>query len=127
MPSLDKMSQVSGMSMPHTGEMIGAVLQERHVSDAQLSRLLDVPASAVGRYHQQHTIHAALLWKIGLVLEHNFFADLAAAFPKAGVSVGDREKDLEAQVADLQRQLADAQKENAVYLKVLGVLGKKGE
>jgi len=122
MPSLNKMSHTNGQPMPHTGKLIGEVLKERHVANAELARLLDVPPTAVSRYYEQHTIHAALLWKMGLVLEHNFFADLAAVFPVPSSAGSVREQALEKELADLRLQLAEAQKENETLMKVLGVL-----
>lgn len=124
MPSLQKMSQTHGKSMPHTGQLIRAEMQRQHVKAADLARQLGVPSSAIPRYLQQSTIHAALLWKIGQVLHHNFFAAIAAEFPQPGTA-SPNEQLLQQQITDLQAQLADAQKENQVYQKVLAQLGAR--
>lgn len=80
MPNLKKMRQTTGEPMPHNGEMIKQVMKQRRLTLSQMARLMDVTPSGIREYLAQPTLHAALLWKLGQVLEHNFLAQLSAAF-----------------------------------------------
>jgi plasmid maintenance system antidote protein VapI len=116
MGTLTKMSHVNGeQKMPHAGKLLEKVLEEKGVSKAELARRLDIHPIGITHYIKQHTLHAALLWKIGLAINHNFLADLSAAFPIETLSNKE---------AQLQQQLADLEKKLAVYQEVLKISGK---
>jgi len=116
MGTLTKMSHVnSEQKMPHAGKLLQKVLQDKGISKAELARRLDIHAIGVTHYVKQHTLHAALLWKIGLVINHNFLADLSAAFPIETLS--NKEVQLQQQVVDLEKKLA-------VYQEILKITGK---
>jgi transcriptional regulator with XRE-family HTH domain len=68
--------------VPHNGQLVKQILETRKVTKSELARKLGVSAGGVNAYLRQPTLHAALLWKIGLILEHDFFTDLAAHFPQ---------------------------------------------
>jgi transcriptional regulator with XRE-family HTH domain len=111
MPDLSKMYKTNGMIMPHVGKMVETAMENKHITKAELARRLDVHPIGINRYLRQATLHAALLWKIGQVLNHNFFEELSLQFPLVKeVSV---EETLKKQVEDLQK------KENELYKKLL--------
>ena len=112
MPQLHKM-QISGM--PHTGKLLADVMKQRAVTKTELGRRMNLAVSGINQYTKQTSLHAALLWKLGEVLNYNFFAVLAREFPVNDVS--DKER-------DLQQQLTDVKKENELYQKILS--GKLG-
>jgi hypothetical protein len=127
MPSLQKMQQVVGKPMPHAGQMVRRVMDKQLVNQAELSRRMQVSQTTLTRMLRQPTLHAALLWKLGLVLQHNFFEPLALDFPIAPQPTAaalEQTQQLQQQIAALQQQLAEAQLENRVYQKVLGQVGK---
>lgn len=123
MPSLQKMQQVIGKPMPHAGQMVRRVMDKQLVNQAELSRRMQVSQTTLTRMLRQPTLHAALLWKLGLVLQHNFFEALALDFPIAPQPTAaalEQTQQLQQQITALQQQLAEAQLENRVYQKVLG-------
>jgi transcriptional regulator with XRE-family HTH domain len=80
MPKLSKMIQAKGASMPHNGQLVKQILESRKVTKSELAHQLGVSPGGVNAYLGQPTLHAALLWKIGQILEYNFFADLSGGF-----------------------------------------------
>lgn len=120
MPSLKKMSSVTGPAMPHNGQLLQQAMAARHLTKTQLAQLLNVTASGVQEYLKQPTLYAALLWKAGLVLEENFFARLAAAFPVQAVT--DAELNLQQQIAGLQAEITALKIENETYKKILAYI-----
>lgn len=127
MPSLQKMQQVVGKPMPHAGQMVRRVMDKQLVNQAELSRRMQVSQTTLTRMLRQPTLHAALLWKLGLVLQYNFFEPLAMDFPIAPqptAAAVEQTQELQQQITALQQQLAETQLENRVYQKVLERLGK---
>lgn len=111
MPNLSKMTHTAGKPMPHLGRLVTLVMQQQHISQAALARGLGVSGTTLARSLQQHTIHAALLWKMGQLLGHNFFATLAAEFPLPAAPTT-------AELA-LQQQIAALEQEVEVYKRVV--------
>lgn len=120
MPSLTKMQNSMGKTAPHIGQMVARVIVDRNITKSQLARWLQIHPSGIDRYLKQSTLHVALLWKLGEVLQYNFFAALTQEFPIAYVS----EKDVQ-EKQQLQQQIADLQKENELYQKVLRISNGK--
>jgi hypothetical protein len=113
MPSLNKMNQVNGKkAMPHAGNLLKKVLNEKRISNAALARAINIHPVGLGRYLKQPTLHAALLWKIGLVLNYNFFELLSNEFPVKEAGISGKE-------AQLQQEINDLKKEVELYKKVL--------
>lgn len=110
MPNLKKMRQTSGVPMPHNGEMVKKVMKAQRLTLSQMARLMDVTPSGIREYLAQPTLHAALLWKLGQVLQHNFMYQLSAAFPIQTPTPLEQE---------LQQQLAAKEAEIATLQKIL--------
>lgn len=126
MPSLQKMQQVVGKPMPHAGQLVRRIMQKQLVNQAELSRRMQVSQTTLTRMLRQPTLHAALLWKLGLVLQYNFFEVLALDFPVAPPPTAaalEQTQQLQQQITTLQQQLAEAQLENRVCQKVLERVG----
>jgi transcriptional regulator with XRE-family HTH domain len=109
MPSLAKMTEPAGKPLPHVGDLVQAVMQRQHVTTAELARRLRCSHTTLMRSLRQQTIHAALLWKIGLLLKHNFMADLALAFPVEPPPAA-RELALQQELDALRRELEVVQR-----------------
>lgn len=115
MPKFHKMHSTTGNTMPHIGNLLAQVVKQQMITHKELAQKLGIHPSGINLYIKQPSMHAALLWKIGEVLEYNFFAVLAREFPVDNVSNKEH---------DLQQQLADVKKENELYQKILaGRLG----
>jgi plasmid maintenance system antidote protein VapI len=115
MSQLTKMNQLNGQKpMPHAGKLLQQVMQMRGIRNAELARRLDIHPIGITQYLKQNTLHAALLWKLGLVLDYNFFVALSNEFPIAAPS---------AHELQLQQQVINLQMEIDIYQKVLQIKG----
>lgn len=110
MPRFNKMQSNTGSTMPHIGSMLVQVMKLRMITKTELARKMDIATSGINQYCKLPSMHAALLWKLGEILEYDFFAVLSKGFPMQSPS--EKEK-------DLQQQLADLKKENDIYQKIL--------
>jgi hypothetical protein len=115
MPPLRKMYITSGKPLPHVGAKLKQLLKEKRLSNAWLCRQLNVNGTAANQYIRQQSMHAALMWKLGQVLDFNFFAWLSTEFPMESSTPLEQ---------DLQQQIVDLKKENEIYQKILA--GKLG-
>jgi transcriptional regulator with XRE-family HTH domain len=93
--------------MPHAGNLLYKIMLEKRVSQAALARGLNVSDTGVLRYLQQPSLHAAILWKEGKILNHNFFEELSALHP---VKKSNAEK---------EQELADLKKELEIYKRIV--------
>lgn len=66
--------------MPPIGELIRIELKSQERSVSWLARKLSCDRSSVYRLFQKRSIDTAVLWRISLLLHHNFFEDLACNF-----------------------------------------------
>jgi transcriptional regulator with XRE-family HTH domain len=96
--------------MPHVGAMLAQLLKEKRLTKAWLCRRLNVNGTAANQYIRQQSMHAALMWKLGQVLEFDFFAWLSKEFPMESSTPLEQ---------DLQQQLIDLKKENELYKNLL--------
>ena len=115
MPQLRKMYTTSGKPLPHVGAKLAQLLKEKRLTKAWLCRRLNVNGTAANQYIRQQSMHAALMWKLGQVLEFDFFAWLSKEFPMESSTPLEQ---------DLQQQIVDLKKENELYKNLLtGKLG----
>lgn len=124
MPSFEKMLQSPGKSLPHLGEMISDALAAQRLTPTDMARRMDLSLTGLLSTLRQPTVQGAVLWKAGIMLQHNFFADLAQQHP-VPAPPSNREKEMEQQLAAAQQQITDLQKENVLYQKVLAALNVK--
>lgn len=94
---------------PHMGKLLAQTLRKKNWAKTDLCRALDVSDTGVTAYCKQPSLQAGILWKAGLALKYNFFAELAALFPhppEAGNPLQKRVEILEKEKEDLQKELA---------------------
>jgi len=116
MPQLRKMYTTAGKPLPHVGAKLKQLLKEKRLTNTWLCKQLNVNGTAANQYIRQQSMHAALMWKLGQVLDFDFFAWLSGEFPLQKISQ---------QELDLQQQITDLKKENELYQKILS--GKLGQ
>ena len=86
---------------PHIGQMMAKRMAEARISQADVARRLNINPSAVARYAGQESVQVGIVWKMGLALGHNFFAELSDAFPLQPPTT-----EVEARIAELEKELA---------------------
>ena len=64
----------------HIGKRIQEVMKEKHCSAIQMAAALGCDRSNVYNLFSRASVDTALLAKVGHVLRHNFFRELAAEF-----------------------------------------------
>lgn len=116
MPRFNKMLANVSKPIPHNGQLLAQVMNKRMMTVAKLARKMGIASNGIRQYCKLPSLHAALLWKLGEILEYDFFAVLSKEFLMHSPS--EREQ-------DLQQQLTDLKKENEIYQKILaGRLGQ---
>jgi hypothetical protein len=100
---------------PHMGELVEKVMYDKGATNLGVGKSMGRAHTSVARYKLEPSLQGRILWKLGLVLQHNFFADLSAQFPiqvtspehvqeVAALNEVIKEKDL--QIRDLEKELA---------------------
>jgi hypothetical protein len=102
---------------PHMGEIVKKVMSDNKIVAVSVAESIGVPYSGVARYKQQHTLQGRILWKLGLVMEHNFFADLSALFPIKAASA--EELALTKIIQEKDQRITDLEKELAIYKEIV--------
>jgi len=116
MSRFTRMLSNTGKPMPHAGRLLAQVMKQSLMTNTKVAQRLGIAPSGVNQYCKQPTLHAALLWKLGEILEYDFFAALSREFPLQAPSEKEKE---------LQQQITDLKKENEIYQKILS--GKLGQ
>lgn len=115
---------------PHMGHLLGKRIREKKIVRAALARKIGVADTGVTRYLAQPSLQMAIIWKVGLAMGHNFFAELSDAFPvqvpDEALAATQQAADalIKAQLAEKDQRIADLEKELAIYKGI--VMGGKG-
>ncbi|MGK4568362.1 hypothetical protein [Flavobacterium sp. 3HN19-14] len=103
---------------PHVGQLLMEYRKQHKVNVAALARELDVSRNGAIDYYKRESLQIGVLWKISLVLGHNFFTALADALPLASES--SVATDLRKQLAEKEEVIAGLEKELEVYRRIVG-------
>ena len=95
----------------HIGTLLKRYIKENNVSKAALARALGIGPPNLEVRLKQPSFRTDVLLRISSLLEHNFFADIAAMLPKelSTSTIGDKAKDdliaeLELEIKMLKRE-----------------------
>lgn len=89
---------------------------ERNLSKTDLSRKMGRAHTTIRTMLKSTSHQAYILYQLSVVLNHNFFSDLALWLPK---EIPGREKLDDKRVAELEEQIRELKAENRVLLKLL--------
>jgi hypothetical protein len=113
---------------PHMGEMVEKVMNEKGVNNTVVSEKISRSRTGVARYKLEPSLQGRILWKLGLVLQHNFFADLSAQFPiqvttaehlQERNSLNEIIQTKDEQLKEKDQQIRDLEKELAIYKEIV--------
>jgi transposase len=106
---------------PHMGAMMQKHIQEKGMIHAVIARKLDIAQTGMSRYLQQPSLQAGILWKMGLVIGHNFFTELGRSFPIILPDLKQEEADrsMAAQLAAKDQRIVELEKELAIYKSIV--------
>jgi hypothetical protein len=98
----------------HAGKLLQQYIRENKVSKAALSRAMGIsPSSLEGRLKKE-SFKTDTLLKISNLLEHNFFADIAASLPKEFPTNGAVDKTKDELIAALELEIKMLKREREV-------------
>jgi plasmid maintenance system antidote protein VapI len=104
-------------TMPHIGNLLGSILQEKRITKAELARMLDSSTPSVNSYLKAASLQARIVWKLSIVLDYDFFEHCSNSLcNNAKVEVS---KNNERQMAMMQQQIDDLQKAVVIYKDLL--------
>jgi hypothetical protein len=66
---------------PHIGNLLKQHIRQNRLRRAAIARHMGRSYATVFAYQQSKSMQTAILWELCLIIEHNFFADLAAQLP----------------------------------------------
>lgn len=112
-----KKYKIQGASpYPHIGNLIRQKIKDRHLTFAEVSRRIGVNAPVLHQYAKQESVQVGILWKIGIAINYNFFADLMAYLPQSLLT--NSNANLETSSKELN-EIADLKKEIEIYKNLL--------
>jgi len=106
---------IQDAKQPHMGAMVEKIINEKGVFNTEVARQMGRAHTSIARYKLEPSLQGRILWKLGLVLRHNFFADLSAQFPiqvipaehlQECAALNDVIKAKDQQIRDLEKELA---------------------
>jgi len=117
MPSDRKYLNQGTHAYAHIGRMVQQEMEAQKISGAEMARRMGVTGPTMAAYLKRPSIQAGILWKLGLALEYNFFAEMAQQFPAEMSKKVTAPLQLKLDEKDLR--IADLEKEIAIYKNVI--------
>jgi hypothetical protein len=93
-----KYSLQRGEQYPQVGNFINYHISQQLVTKADVARALNIAPKGLADYCKRETLQFAVLWKLSLVLKHNFIAQLGEYLPYRFETI--REKALQQELAE---------------------------
>ena len=90
-------------SCPHTGKLVESFIFKNRINRSELARQMNVSSTSVYQYAKSSSLPLGILWKISLLLDHNFVAEIGEMLPVQYASK--REKELEQRIKTLEKKL----------------------
>lgn len=97
---------------PHTGSVLKTFLGRKGVSKAAVAQKLGYNTTCVYAYFKRPTMQVSLLWKLSILLGHNFFKDIAEQLPADLSNNVPPDTTKDRLLAAKDEQIAALQKEN---------------
>ena len=107
----------AGKTMPHNGNLLTNYVLNNKINRADLARKMNRSNTSIYQYAESPSLQMGILWKISLILNHNFIAELGEKLPVKYVTA--REKELQAQLETLQKELDRLNIELSVYKNIM--------
>lgn len=87
-----------GNQYPLVGNFIHYHIMQHSQSKIEIARALGIQPKGLGSYFKRDTLQFAVLWKLSLVMKHNFLAQLSEYLPYRFETI--REKALKEELAE---------------------------
>jgi transcriptional regulator with XRE-family HTH domain len=102
---------------PHIGKLIQKKLHEKKLTYAEVARRIGVNPQVFQAYLPQASLQFGVLWKIGIAIEYNFFADLMSYLPPTTLNSGNSA--FQQKIKEQNNEIADLKKEIEIYKNIL--------
>lgn len=108
---MEKMKPAVTEAAPEAGALLARYFKEKRTRKSVLARLMGVRPQTILGYQMKKTMQTATLWKLSIILKHNFLLDMAyllpkefSTFAKVDTSLSDRIAALEVENEKLRNQ-----------------------
>lgn len=101
---MEKMKPAIIAPVPSFGLLLKQLFKEKRTHKSVLARLLGVRPQTVFDYEKKNTIQTETIWKLSMLLKHNFLQDLADQLPKEFPSFTPEDTTLQDQIEVLQKE-----------------------
>jgi len=106
------------IAYPHIGNMLATYINKHFNNISALARQLGVADTTLRKYFENESVQFGILWKLSLVTNHNFIAELGGQLPIEQTSP--REEALHLQIKNLQKEIDHLKIELSVYKTIVG-------
>jgi hypothetical protein len=117
---MEKKATEVSETVPSIGDLIARYFTERRTFKSSLSRLMGVRPQTVYAYRAKTSMQTDTIWKLCLILKHNFLKDLADQLPKDFSSFSPKDDSLFERIATLEKENELLKAQLAVLKEVMG-------
>ena len=91
---------------PEMGALLLKYLKTNRTRRSVLARMLGISPQAMVKYAQKKSLQTETVWKLSMILKHNFFQDFADLLPKHFSTYAVIDTSLQDRVAQLEKENA---------------------
>lgn len=115
----------ASVAYPHVGKLVENYLNKHMSNRAFVARQMGVASPTVRRYLENASLQFGIIWKLSLITNYNFVAELGAKLPIDYTTPKEEElqnqiKTLQEQIVSLQKEIEHQQIEIGVYKNIVG-------
>lgn len=103
MSNTNKMINIE-TTAPNIGALISRVYKEKRTYKSALARKLGVRPTTALNYAKKTSMQTTTLWKLSLILRHNFLKDLADQLPKEFSTYAPKDSSLAKRITLLEQE-----------------------
>jgi hypothetical protein len=120
-----KYQHQAAVAYPHVGKLVESYLDKHMSNRTYVGRQLGVAPTTVSRYFENESLQLGILWKLSLVTNHNFVAELGAKLPIDYTTPKEEElladlNNKQNEIEDLKKQIERLNIELSVYKNIVG-------
>lgn len=97
---------VSIAPTPEMGALLLRYLKTNRTRRSVVARMLGISPQAMVKYAQKKSLQTETVWKLSMILKHNFFQDFADLLPKNFSTYAIIDNSLNEKIAELEQQNA---------------------
>jgi hypothetical protein len=116
--SYNKHSKDRGEQYPIVGNFISYHISQQEMKKADVARALGINPKGLTDYCKRDTLQFAVLWKLSLVLKHNFIAQLSEYLPYRFETIN--EKNLKEKLAEKEAQIQKLEIQLETFREMVG-------